>query len=701
MILARLISVVKETLSKIFNITETTCWTDSSTVLHWVNGKKDYKQFVQNRIDEILRLTDSETWRFCPGLENPADIGSRGQKASELAQNDLWWKGPQWLTLDLSAYPDREFAQSDVELTEECMKECRIKLPTKGNTTVVNVANVSETHPPETVGSTKLSEIIDHKSYSSVTKLFRVTAWVKRFIRNLKTKKACGKIDPLLKPSTLTVEEINDAEKIWIREIQEHVKKQKNYQDLTNQLGLYADKDHIIRCKGRMENASSNVETRSPILLPRDHSITQLIVESCHKKVKHGGIKETLTELRSKYWIPKGRQLVRYILNRCVKCRKVHSVAFKPVKQASLPEHRVKETAAFTHVGVDFAGPLFVKTSDPQKQMKKAYICLFTCSTSRALHLELVHDLSTIAFIRCLRRFIARRGTPVSITSDNAKTFKKADKELAELFKGTKLEELLTTVRIKWNFILERAPWWGGYYERMVQLVKRSLRKILGNARLTFEELTTVLTEVEGSLNSRPLTYVYSELSDGEPLTPSHLVIGRRVSTLPDPEEFSDSEEDSNAIVRRQRYLSQLLQHFWKRWNKEYLADLREFHRNTTYTNNTVREVEVGGEVVLVQGEDLPRSQWKIGRVEALLKSKDGEVRGVKLRALNKKGKPIVLRRPIQKLVPLEIKEERKNEDSKDPKDDADIQNEVKPTRQRRIAAINADLKRQSMIDQL
>ena len=102
-----------------------------------------------------------------------------------------------------------------------------------------------------------------------------------------------------------------------------------------------------------------------------------------------------------------------------------------------------------------------------------------------------------------------------------------------------------------------------------------------------------------------------------------------------------------------------------------------------------------------MQGEDLPRSQWKIGRVEALLKSNDGEVRGVKLRALNKKGKPIVLRRPIQKLVPLEIKEERKNEDSKDPKDDADIQNEVKPTRQRRIAAINADLKRQSMIDQL
>ncbi len=160
------------------------------------------------------------------------------------------------------------------------------------------------------------------------------------------------------------------------------------------------------------------------------------------------------------------------------------------------------------------------------------------------------------------------------------------------------------------EILKERAPWWGGYYERMVQLVKRSLRKILGNARLTFEELTTVLTEVEGSLNSRPLTYVYSELSDGEPLTPSHLVIGRRIATLPDPEELSESEDDCKAVARRQRYLSQLLQHFWKRWNREYLADLREFHRNTT--NNTGKKVEVG-EIVLVEGEDLPRSQWKIG----------------------------------------------------------------------------------------
>ena len=153
----------------------------------------------------------------------------------------------------------------------------------------------------------------------------------------------------------------------------------------------------------------------------------------------HGGVKETLAELRSKFWIPKGRQLVRYILNRCVKCKKLHGVPFKPVKHASLPQNRVSQTAAFTHVGVDFAGPLFVKSNDTQKQMKKTYICLFTCSTSRALHLELVHDLSTEAFIRCLRRFIARRGTPVSITSDNAKTFKCADKELAKLFKDPRL----------------------------------------------------------------------------------------------------------------------------------------------------------------------------------------------------------------------------------------------------------------------
>ena len=154
-------------------------------------------------------------------------------------------------------------------------------------------------------------------------------------------------------------------------------------------------------------------------------------------------------------------------------------------------------------VGVDFACPLFTKTT---RGTAKTYICLLTCSTSRAIHLELLPDLTSEAFIRGLQRFAGRKGTPVSITSDNAKTFKRANKDLAHLYRTTKAQDFVANQGITWNFILEKAPWWGGYYERMIQLVKRSLRKILGKAQLTYEQLLTVFIEVEGVVNSRPLT---------------------------------------------------------------------------------------------------------------------------------------------------------------------------------------------------
>ena len=239
-------------------------------------------------------------------------------------------------------------------------------------------------------------------------------------------------------------------------------------------------------------------------------------------------MKETLVEVRSNFWIPKRRQFVKTILHQCVICNKRERLPYRPPPTADLPESRVSGGLAFDHVGADFARPVYVKGTSG---MKKAYICLFTCATSRALHLELTPDLSREAFIRCLKRFIGKHGRPVSITTDNAKTFKRANRELGRLLKNKETLDFAANQGITWKLILEKAPWWGGYYERMVQLVK-SLRKVLGKAQLSYEELETVLKEVEEVLNSRPLTYVYSDITE-EPLTPSHLVTGRRLSTLP------------------------------------------------------------------------------------------------------------------------------------------------------------------------
>ena len=456
LILARLVATAREALSQVINIEEVFCWTDSITVFYWIQANKDFKQFVQNRVDEIQKLTDVKSWRHCPGVENPADVGSRGCPASELVSNSLWWEGPAWLKGSSKHYP-KSGVSNEEDLSEECKKE--VKPMKRSPEIVTNTSNlVSLTKEPTPNKPVKFTDDIDCERFSDVMKLFRVTAFCLKFIRNLKSSRN-RKREPQNTEPSLTAKEIDEAKCLWIRSLQETMKNEKNLDNLKLQLGLFNDEDNVIKSKGRLGNAQLDAATRYPILLPRRHHVMKLIVEACHRKVKHGGVKETLTELRSEYWIPKGRQLVKKILHHCVVCRKLEGRPYTPPPSGDLPESRVTVTSAFTHVGVDFAGPLFVKTgSGAAKQMKKVYICLFTCATSRALHLELIPDLSSEAFIRCLRRFTARRGTPASITSDNAKTFKKANKDLVQLFHDKKTQDYAANHGIAWHFILEKAP---------------------------------------------------------------------------------------------------------------------------------------------------------------------------------------------------------------------------------------------------
>ncbi|XP_022796387.1 uncharacterized protein LOC111334836 [Stylophora pistillata] len=188
--------------------------------------------------------------------------------------------------------------------------------------------------------------------------------------------------------------------------------------------------------------------------------------------------------------------------------QRLEGKAYGAPRSAALPEVEVKEAQPFWNVGMDFAGPLYVKA--PTGGMKKVYITLFSCCVTRVLHLELVEDLSAETFIQTLRRFTARRGTPVLIVSDNMKTFKASKKVLKKLYDHPEVTRELSVKKTEWKFTLERAPW-GGFFERMVECAKRCLRKVLGTARLTFNELFTVLIEVEGTLNFRALTYDYQK----------------------------------------------------------------------------------------------------------------------------------------------------------------------------------------------
>ena len=250
-----------------------------------------------------------------------------------------------------------------------------------------------------------------------------------------------------------------------------------------------------------------------------------LISENCHKRTLHNGVKETLTELRSRFWVIKGRQTIRRVISKCVNCKKIEGKHYVIPPTAPLPQFRVEENPAFTNTGIDFAGPLFVKSGEDKEQsnVQKVYLALFTRGSTRAVHLKVVPDLSSETFIRSFKRFVCRRGIPRLVVSDNATTFKTAARVLSTVFDLPDVQRYLLNLKLKWRFNLERAPWWGGFFERLIRCVKRCLKKVIKNAKMSYEELLTVVTEVECVLNSRPLTYMSSDDIE-EPFTPSHLM---------------------------------------------------------------------------------------------------------------------------------------------------------------------------------
>ena len=447
----------------------------------------------------------------------------------------------------------------------------------------------------------------------------------------------------------LTVEETVSAEKLWIQTVQAGLKERTSFSQLVSQLGL-VESEGVLYCKGRLGESDLSLEAQHPIVLDNKHQYTNLLIKQCHEKAYHSGVRATLAEVRSMYWIPKGRQTVKKVVSKCVVCKKLEGKAFSAPPSTDLPSFRVEQAKPFSTIGVDFAGPLFVRKEG--NQTEKVYIALFTCNSTRAVHLDLVEDMSASTFLRCFRKFVARKGTPALVVSDNAKTFKASAKYLRKLYSDPQVRNYLDTNRIRWRFNLDRSPWWGGFFERLVGSVKRPLRKVLGNARLTHDELLTVLLEIESTLNSRPLTYEYDEIG-GEMLTPSHLIFGFRLSSLPDviPSEEEESVPSAN---KRFHYLSKVRDHFWNRWRREYLTDLREYHRGKC--ESQVRTVSIG-DVVTVFEENVKRGLWKIGKVEEVIWGRDGVVRGAKVKVMTK-GKPVLLNRPVQKLYPLEVRTE-------------------------------------------
>ena len=272
------------------------------------------------------------------------------------------------------------------------------------------------------------------------------------------------------------------------------------------------------------------------------------------------GTKETLTELRSCYWVIKGRRAVGQFFCHCYICRRIEAQAYRAPPPPPLPPFRIQEEPPFTYTGIDFAGPLYIKTTTTHPNASnKVWICLYMCCITRAIHLDLVSDLSSQSFLYSFKCFAARQGLPRRIVSDNGKTFKSAAKTLKAIMSSREVTKHLAGLRVEWVFNIERAPWWGGIFERMVQSTECCLRKVIGRARLKYEELLTVIIEVEAIVNSRPLSYV-SPNDLEEPLTPSHLLVGCQLTSLPDHTQYEQEPDEDfktspEMLTRRWRFL--------------------------------------------------------------------------------------------------------------------------------------------------
>lgn len=608
-------------------------WSDSTVTLEWLRSPPNtWKTFIANRVSEIQTTTQGGKWNHIRGIQNPSDLITRGMKVQDFIQSDLWHHGPSWLR-----FPSQDWPVSNIEgkHPEEILEK----------RTLIAAINIK----------LKPNPIFDRAS--SFIRLLRVTAYCLRFIASCRRGIS---VEPVRNTAILTVDELSKTRTILIRLAQEDDFLEEK-RDLKNErvvskhshlrlLSPFIDTEGILRVGGRLNLSEQPYLVKHPILLPSFHPLTLLVARHYHEQLSHGGGRVTLAAMRQEYWPINGRKVINCIIRKCFRCFRAAPV---PATQQTgqLPSQRITPSKPFTVTGVDYAGPVYIKAVHKRAAPTKAYISVFVCFSTKAVHLELVGDLSTPAFLAALRRFISRRGCPSHIHSDNGTNFVGARNELNELYKMLQKEKLSGEItsfcannNIQWHMIPPKAPHFGGLWEAAVKVAKRQLHRQLGNALLSFENMSTVLTQIEACMNSRPLTPMTENPDDLAILTPAHFLIGSSLSALPD----ADLAHIPTNRLNHYQYIQQRVQRFWHQWRTEYLVELQKENKRIV-PNRAIRP----GRMVVLIDEYLAPVKWPLARIEEIHPGKDGLVRVVTLRT--SKG---ILRRPITKICLLPYEEE-------------------------------------------
>lgn len=387
------------------NINKTYLWSDSTITLNWLKSSPlKWKTFVANRVTEIQNLTTPNDWYHVKSLENPADLISRGTTAENLLNSCLWWHGPEWLT-KTQVYPIN--SDQNIKINISNMPEVR----KKAISTFIATENYFES-------------VINN--FSSYERLLRVVSYCRRYVSNLKSK---NRSEELIK-GPLTVAELNSTLLFIVKTIQNNVFHSeilaisKNKPTKITSLNPFIDNLGILRVGGRLGNSCNfSYDKRFPILLPNKHRFTEILLRHEHIRLLHCGPQLLIASIRERFWPLKGRGLANNLVHKCITCFKAKPKFQSPI-MGDLPESRISPAPPFFNCGVDYAGPFLIKDKRTRgAKLIKSYICLFVCFATKAIHLELVTDLSSETFLAALRRFTARRGKPSEIYSDNATNF--------------------------------------------------------------------------------------------------------------------------------------------------------------------------------------------------------------------------------------------------------------------------------------
>jgi hypothetical protein len=620
------------------NIADTHFYTDSRVVLGYIgNQTRRFHTYVSNRVQKIRRVSSPKQWRYVATDKNPADIGTRGASPKEL-QDGLWLSGPTFL------------CTQETPMSNEFFPLLNPQLDVEVRTDVVTMKT--------SVGSNARLETDRFERFSSWSRLLLALSVLVHVVSSF--KKCCSQRGWHRCSISSSPESKSRATEVVLREVQYDCFKAE-VDALSSQspvgssstlvaLDPFLDDVGLLRVGGRLRQGDFPIEEKHPIILAAKHHVTKLLIRHYHESVQHQGRLFTEGAVRQAgYWIVGGKRAISSLLFNCVTCKKLRG-SFEKQKMSDLPSDRLQQNAPFSYVGVDCFGPWQVvsrKTRSSQASAKR-WAVLFTCLSVRAVHIEVVDEMSSSAFINALRRLIAIRGPVKMYRSDRGTNFVGATDHIGVDVINVEdgdTKDFIAKTNSVWVFNSPHSSHMGGIWERMIGVSRRILESMLSNTHtLTHDVLATLMAEVSAIINSRPIVPVSTDPECPEVLSPSALLTMKLDLDQQPVDEMSLKDLYKDQWKRVQYLANQ----FWLRWRKEFLQSLQT--RPKWHHDQSPLKVN---DIVLLRDYDVPRNCWPKGRVNKIFPSTDGKIRKVELCIINAEGKQSFLVRPIVEMVLL------------------------------------------------